>query len=53
MRVLFTFAGGLGHFQPLIPLASAVAAAGHTVAFAASPLGARRSSRPGSPRSGG
>ena len=37
MRVLFTFAGGLGHFQPLIPLASAVAAAGHTVAFAASP----------------
>jgi UDP:flavonoid glycosyltransferase YjiC (YdhE family) len=37
MRVLFTFAGGLGHFQPLIPLASAVAAAGHTVAFAAGP----------------
>ncbi|ONI80204.1 glycosyl transferase [Saccharothrix sp. ALI-22-I] len=35
MRVLFTFAGGLGHFQPLVPLASAVAAAGHTVAFAA------------------
>ncbi len=35
MRVLFTFAGGLGHFQPLIPLARAVAAAGHTVAFAA------------------
>jgi UDP:flavonoid glycosyltransferase YjiC (YdhE family) len=37
MRVLCTFAGGLGHFQPLIPLASAVAAAGHTVAFAAGP----------------
>jgi len=37
VRVLFTFAGGIGHFQPLIPLASAVAAAGHTVAFAASP----------------
>ncbi|WP_158841101.1 glycosyltransferase [Saccharothrix deserti] len=37
MRVLFTFAGGLGHFQPVVPLASAVAAAGHTVAFAAGP----------------
>ncbi|MFD7653154.1 glycosyltransferase [Actinosynnema sp. NPDC059797] len=37
MRVLFTFAGGLGHFQPLVPLATAVAAAGHTVAFAAHP----------------
>lgn len=37
MRVLLTFAGGLGHFQPLIPLASAVAAAGHAVAFAAGP----------------
>ncbi|GAA1274100.1 glycosyltransferase [Saccharothrix xinjiangensis] len=37
MRVLFTFAGGLGHFQPLTPFAAAVAAAGHTVAFAAAP----------------
>lgn len=37
MRVLFTFIGGLGHFQPLVPFASAVAAAGHTVAFAAGP----------------
>ncbi|MFT7840071.1 glycosyltransferase [Saccharothrix sp. BKS2] len=41
MRVLFTFAGGLGHFRPLIPLASAVAAAGHTVAFAAHPTARR------------
>lgn len=37
MRVLFTFVGGLGHFQPLVPFATAVAAAGHTVAFAAGP----------------
>ncbi|MEV8440504.1 glycosyltransferase [Actinosynnema sp. NPDC051121] len=37
MRVLFTFIGGMGHFRPLVPLASAVAAAGHTVAVAAGP----------------
>ncbi len=37
MRVLFTFIGGSGHFRPLVPLASAVAAAGHTVAVAAGP----------------
>ncbi|NUT51117.1 MAG: glycosyltransferase [Saccharothrix sp.] len=37
MRVMFTFAGGVGHFLPLVPLASAVVAAGHTVAFAAGP----------------
>jgi UDP:flavonoid glycosyltransferase YjiC (YdhE family) len=37
MRVLFTFIGGIGHFRPLAPLASAVAAAGHTVAVAAGP----------------
>ncbi|RKT54736.1 glycosyltransferase [Saccharothrix australiensis] len=37
MRVLFTFAGGAGHFQPLVPIARAVVAAGHTVAFAAGP----------------
>ncbi|MEU4742368.1 glycosyltransferase [Actinosynnema sp. NPDC023658] len=37
MRVLFTFAGGVGHFQPMVPFARAVAAAGHTVAFAAGP----------------
>lgn len=34
MRVLFTFAGGNGHFQPLVPIARVAAAAGHTVAFA-------------------
>ncbi|MFE9747363.1 glycosyltransferase [Saccharothrix saharensis] len=37
MRVLFTFIGGIGHFRPLVPLASAVVAAGHTVAVAAAP----------------
>ncbi|GAA3882880.1 glycosyltransferase [Saccharothrix violaceirubra] len=37
MRMLFTFVGGSGHFRPLVPLAEAVAAAGHVVAFAASP----------------
>jgi UDP:flavonoid glycosyltransferase YjiC (YdhE family) len=31
--MLFTFAGGAGHFLPLTPLARAVQAAGHTVAF--------------------
>jgi UDP:flavonoid glycosyltransferase YjiC (YdhE family) len=33
-RVLFTFAGGSGHFLPLVPLARAARAAGHAVAFA-------------------
>ena len=33
MRVLFTFAGGAGHFEPLVPIARAAAAAGHAVAF--------------------
>jgi UDP:flavonoid glycosyltransferase YjiC (YdhE family) len=33
MRVLFTFAGGAGHFEPLAPIARAAAAAGHEVAF--------------------
>ncbi|MFD0206196.1 MULTISPECIES: glycosyltransferase [Saccharothrix] len=37
MRVLFTFIGGVGHFHPLVPIASAVVAAGHTVAVAAGP----------------
>lgn len=37
MRVLFSFAGGHGHFQPLMPLARAVRAAGHEVAFAGQP----------------
>ncbi|HSJ94074.1 MAG TPA: glycosyltransferase [Gaiellaceae bacterium] len=34
MRVLFTFAGGTGHFLPLAPIARAAAARGHAVAFA-------------------
>lgn len=38
MRVLFTFAGGRGHFEPLLPVARAAAAAGHAVAVAAQPL---------------
>ena len=33
MRILFTFVGGLGHFEPLVPFARAAAAAGHDVAF--------------------
>ena len=34
MRILFTFAGGSGHFEPLVPIARAAKAAGHTIAFA-------------------
>jgi UDP:flavonoid glycosyltransferase YjiC (YdhE family) len=34
LRLLFTFAGGTGHFLPLVPLARAAEAAGHAVAFA-------------------
>ncbi len=37
MRILFTFSGGSGHLEPLVPLARAAAAAGHIVAFAARP----------------
>ncbi|MDX6241196.1 MAG: hypothetical protein QOG10_6020 [Kribbellaceae bacterium] len=36
MRILFTFIGGSGHFNPLIPVARAAEAAGHTVAVAGS-----------------
>ncbi|ADB32926.1 glycosyltransferase, MGT family [Kribbella flavida DSM 17836] len=36
MRVLFTFIGGSGHFRPLVAVARAVEAAGHTVAVAGS-----------------
>jgi len=31
VRLLFTFAGGEGHLQPMLPLARRAAAAGHTV----------------------
>jgi len=34
MRLLFTFAGGSGHFEPLAPIARAAEAAGHTVVVA-------------------
>jgi UDP:flavonoid glycosyltransferase YjiC (YdhE family) len=34
VRILFTFAGGSGHAEPLVPVAAAAQAAGHTVAFA-------------------
>lgn len=37
MRVLFTFAGGAGHAEPLVPIARAALAAGHDVAFAGRP----------------
>jgi UDP:flavonoid glycosyltransferase YjiC (YdhE family) len=32
-RMLFTFAGGTGHFLPIVPFARAAEAAGHAVAF--------------------
>jgi UDP:flavonoid glycosyltransferase YjiC (YdhE family) len=34
MPFLFSFAGGSGHFEPLLPLDRAAGTAGHTVAFA-------------------
>jgi UDP:flavonoid glycosyltransferase YjiC (YdhE family) len=37
VRVLFGFAGGSGHLNPLVPIATALVEAGHTVAFAPSP----------------
>jgi UDP:flavonoid glycosyltransferase YjiC (YdhE family) len=36
VRVLLTFVGGAGHLDPLLPLARALAAAGHDVAIAGS-----------------
>ncbi len=37
MRILFTFVGGDGHFEPLAPIAHAAVAAGHTIAFGCGP----------------
>jgi len=37
VRILFTFAGGSGHLEPLIPVARAAEAAGHVVAFTGRP----------------
>src|SRR3954470_14233639 len=34
MRILFSFAGGLGHANPMVPIARACVRAGHQVAFA-------------------
>ena len=34
MRLLFAFAGGRGHAEPLVPIASAAETAGHEIAFA-------------------
>jgi UDP:flavonoid glycosyltransferase YjiC (YdhE family) len=42
LRVLFTFAGGSGHADPLVPIAAAVRSAGHDVAFAGRPSAAGR-----------
>jgi len=38
MRMLFTFAGGRGHLEPLVPIARAAQGAGHTVAVAGQAL---------------
>jgi UDP:flavonoid glycosyltransferase YjiC (YdhE family) len=40
VRVLFSFVGGMGHGEPLLPIAAATAAAGHTVAFVCRPSAA-------------
>lgn len=37
MRILFAFAGGPGHGEPLVPVAAAAVAAGHDVRFAGRP----------------
>jgi hypothetical protein len=37
VRILFTFAGGSGHLNPLIPIARAAESAGHTAAFVGRP----------------
>src|SRR5512135_3646691 len=37
MRVMFTFSGGQGHLDPLVPIARAARAAGHAVAFVGRP----------------
>lgn len=41
VRLLFSFAGGNGHFQPLVPVAAAAQAAGHLVAVTGRPRMAR------------
>jgi UDP:flavonoid glycosyltransferase YjiC (YdhE family) len=42
VRFLLTFAGGSGHFEPLLPIARAAREAGHVVAFSGRPAVAAR-----------
>jgi UDP:flavonoid glycosyltransferase YjiC (YdhE family) len=42
LRVLFTFAGGSGHLEPLVPVAQAASEVGHAVAFSGRPAVAGR-----------
>jgi UDP:flavonoid glycosyltransferase YjiC (YdhE family) len=37
MRIMFCFAGGNGHFQPMAPIALAAQAAGHDICFVGEP----------------
>lgn len=37
LRLLFTFVGGSGHFEPLVPIAREALAMGHSVAFGCGP----------------
>jgi UDP:flavonoid glycosyltransferase YjiC (YdhE family) len=37
VRLLFSFVGGRGHLEPLLPIAQAARAAGHTVGFGCAP----------------
>lgn len=38
MRILFTFIGGIGHFNPLVSVARAAEAKGHIIAFGCEPI---------------
>jgi hypothetical protein len=51
-RILFAFAGGQGHFDPLVPLARAAAAAGHHVAVTRPPCKSCSTIRPTRPARG-
>ena len=47
MRFLFTCIPGLGHFNPMVPLADALKKAGHVVAVATAPAFAETVARTG------
>jgi len=49
MRILFTFAGGAGHFIPLVPIARAAQCAGHEVAVGGQPALLKTIEREGFP----